>query len=62
MSVASVTAASPDAGHDALYPRALRYLHWALALLVTIQFALIVVLRQLESLALGQTVLSLHRQ
>ena len=62
MNVASVTAASPDAGHDALYPRALRYLHWALALLVTIQFALIVVLRQLESLALGQTVLSLHRQ
>ncbi|HYE45642.1 MAG TPA: methyl-accepting chemotaxis protein [Caulobacter sp.] len=44
------------------YPRPFQALHWALALLVGAQFALIVVLRQLESLEFGRLVLSLHRQ
>jgi methyl-accepting chemotaxis protein len=44
------------------YPRALQALHWAMALLVCVQFTLILVLRQLQSLELGQMVLSAHRQ
>ena len=36
--------------------------HWAIALLVTCQLAIAVVLTQLRSLAYGQLVLSLHRQ
>jgi methyl-accepting chemotaxis protein len=46
----------------ARYPRALRLLHWALAALVAMQFALIMVLHSLQSLAYGQLVLDLHRQ
>jgi methyl-accepting chemotaxis protein len=36
--------------------------HWAIAILVTCQLAIAVVLTQLRSLAYGQLVLSLHRQ
>jgi methyl-accepting chemotaxis protein/cytochrome b561 len=46
----------------ARYPRTLRLLHWALAALVAMQFALIMVLHSLQSLAYGQLVLDLHRQ
>ncbi|MCE3288444.1 MAG: chemotaxis protein [Caulobacter sp.] len=48
------------AGHR--HPRVFQALHWGLALLVGLQFALIVVLRQLESLEFGRLVLALHRQ
>jgi methyl-accepting chemotaxis protein/cytochrome b561 len=44
------------------YPRPLRMAHWAIAILVTCQLAIAVVLTQLRSLAYGQLVLSLHRQ
>jgi cytochrome b561 len=44
------------------YPLMLRLLHWSLALLFGMQFALILVLNQLESLEFGQLVLGLHRQ
>jgi methyl-accepting chemotaxis protein len=48
------------AGHR--HPRVFQALHWGLALLVGLQFTLIVVLRQLESLEFGRLVLALHRQ
>ena len=54
--------AAPDLVTTRRYPRALRILHWSLAALFTTQFALILVLKQLESLELGQMVLDLHRQ
>jgi len=44
------------------YPRPLRMFHWSIAILVTCQLAIAVVLTQLRSLAYGQLVLSLHRQ
>ena len=44
------------------YPRPLRVVHWTVAILVTCQLAIAVVLTQLRSLAYGQLVLSLHRQ
>jgi methyl-accepting chemotaxis protein/cytochrome b561 len=44
------------------HPRPLRLAHWAIAILVTCQLAIAVVLTQLRSLAYGQLVLSLHRQ
>lgn len=44
------------------FPRVLRIIHWGLALLVTCQFALILVLHNLKSLEFGKTVLDLHRQ
>ena len=44
------------------YPRSLRLIHWTIALLVTSQLALALVLTQLRSLAYGQMVLGLHRQ
>lgn len=44
------------------YPRPLRLVHWAIAILVTSQLAIAVVLTQLRSLAYGQLVLSIHRQ
>lgn len=50
------------AGAARSYPRVLRILHWTMALLFAAQFALVLVLRQMESLELGQLVLSLHRQ
>jgi methyl-accepting chemotaxis protein/cytochrome b561 len=44
------------------YPRPLRVVHWTVAILVTCQLAIAVVLTQIRSLAYGQLVLSLHRQ
>ena len=44
------------------YPRPLRLIHWTVAILVTGQLALAVVLTQLRSLSYGQLVLSLHRE
>jgi methyl-accepting chemotaxis protein/cytochrome b561 len=44
------------------HPRPIYILHWVLVLLVAIQFSLILVLRQLQSLEFGQIVLGLHRQ
>jgi methyl-accepting chemotaxis protein/cytochrome b561 len=44
------------------YPRPLRAVHWSIAILVTCQLAIAVVLTQLRSLGYGQMVLSLHRQ
>ena len=43
------------------YSRPLRLIHWTVAILVTCQLALAVVLTQLRSLSYGQLVLSLHR-
>lgn len=44
------------------YPPVLQFLHWAIALSVTLQVFLIVVLRQLQSLEFGQVVLAAHRE
>ena len=44
------------------HPRPLRMVHWTIAILVTCQLAIAVVLTQLRSLAYGQLILSLHRQ
>ena len=44
------------------HPRAVRVIHWTVALLVTCQLAIALVLGQLRSLEYGQWVLSLHRQ
>lgn len=44
------------------YPRPLQMMHWTLAVLVTCQLAVAVVLTQLRSLGYAQLVLSLHRQ
>ena len=44
------------------YSRPLRLIHWTVAILVTCQLALAVVLTQLRSLSYGQLVLSLHRE
>jgi methyl-accepting chemotaxis protein/cytochrome b561 len=44
------------------YSKPLRWIHWSVALLVTCQLAVAVVLTQLRSLGYGQLVLSLHRQ
>src|SRR3954470_2027700 len=44
------------------YPRRLQIVHWSVALLVTCQLAIAVVLNQLRSLEYGQLVLELHRQ
>jgi methyl-accepting chemotaxis protein/cytochrome b561 len=44
------------------YSRAQQLIHWAIALLVTTQLAIAVVLSQLRSLEYGQLVLELHRQ
>jgi methyl-accepting chemotaxis protein/cytochrome b561 len=44
------------------HSRPLRVVHWTIAILVTCQLAIAVVLTQLRSLAYGQLVLSLHRQ
>src|SRR3954470_4158972 len=44
------------------YPRRLQIVHWSVALLVTCQLAIAVVLTQLRSLEYGQLVLELHRQ
>lgn len=46
----------------ARFPRALQFVHWALAITVCVQFSLILVLRQLQSLDFGQLVLAAHRQ
>ena len=63
MNAAQLTvSASPISSAGRRYPRALRVLHWALALLFAVQIALMLVLRQLESLEMGQIVLDLHRQ
>ena len=63
MNQAGVPLADPSARTAMrIYPRVLRILHWSLALLFATQFVLILVLRQLESLELGQVVLDLHRQ
>lgn len=44
------------------YPRPLRLLHWAIAMLVVAQLLLAVVLTQLRSLEYGQRMLEFHRQ
>ena len=44
------------------YPRPLRVLHWAIAMLVVAQLLLAVVLTQLRSLEYGQRMLEFHRQ
>lgn len=44
------------------FPGILRFIHWSLAFLVACQFALILVLHNLESLTFGKAVLDLHRQ
>jgi methyl-accepting chemotaxis protein len=44
------------------YPRPLQGLHWTIAILVTCQLSVAVVLTQLRSLEYAQLVLSLHRQ
>jgi cytochrome b561 len=44
------------------YPSPLRFVHWAIALLVASQFTLALVLQRLLSLQYGQLVLALHRQ
>jgi methyl-accepting chemotaxis protein/cytochrome b561 len=44
------------------YSRRLQIIHWSVALLVTCQLAIAVVLTQLRSLEYGQLVLELHRQ
>jgi methyl-accepting chemotaxis protein/cytochrome b561 len=44
------------------YPRPLRLIHWSIAILVTCQLAIAVVLTHLHSLSYGQWVLSVHRQ
>ena len=44
------------------YPRALRFLHWSIALLVLVQIGLIAVYHQLQSLDYAKLVLSAHRQ
>ena len=44
------------------YHVTLRITHWLLAILVALQFALVLVLHQLESLAFGKLVLAFHRQ
>jgi methyl-accepting chemotaxis protein/cytochrome b561 len=44
------------------YPRRSQLIHWTVALLVTSQLAIAVVLTQLRSLEYGQLVLELHRQ
>jgi methyl-accepting chemotaxis protein/cytochrome b561 len=44
------------------YSRPLRWIHWSIAILVTLQLAIAVVLTQLRSLAYGQFILALHRQ
>ena len=49
---------SPQGRHS----RARRAMHWLLAGLVTIQFALILTLHNLQSLAYGQALLALHHQ
>jgi signal transduction histidine kinase/cytochrome b561/AmiR/NasT family two-component response regulator len=55
----SERSSSPERG--ARYPRTLRTLHWALALLFCLQIALILVFRQLLSVDFANIVLSLHR-
>jgi signal transduction histidine kinase/cytochrome b561/ActR/RegA family two-component response regulator len=45
----------------ARYPRALRLLHWTLALAIGLQLALIFILRHLQSVEFANIVLSLHR-
>jgi cytochrome b561 len=45
----------------ARYPRALRVLHWVLALAICLQVVLILVFRQLQSVEFANIVLSLHR-
>lgn len=44
------------------YSKPLRWIHWSIAILVTCQLAIAVVLTQLRSLGYGQLILSLHRQ
>lgn len=44
------------------FPAILRLIHWSIASLVILQFALILMLRNLQSLAFGQAVLGLHQQ
>jgi len=44
------------------YATQLRWLHWAIAGLVTVQFALILVLHNLQALNFGKAVLGLHQQ
>lgn len=44
------------------FPGILRFIHWSLAFLVACQFALILVLHNLQSLTFGKAVLDLHRQ
>ena len=56
------TGASGNIGEAARYPRALRVLHWSLVLLFVAQFALILVLRRLQSLEFGRFILTLHGQ
>ena len=51
-----------DLGPGARYPRVLQALHWGIAGLISLQFAIILVLKQLQALSFGQLVLSLHRQ
>jgi len=47
---------------EARYARSLQIIHWSIALLVLVQFALIVITHQLKSMEFGQVVLSAHRQ
>lgn len=44
------------------YPSVLQTLHWAIAILVAAQFALILVVKQLKSLEFGQSVIAIHQQ
>jgi cytochrome b561 len=63
MKVSSIshTEVEPDR-LSARYPRAVQILHWLIAPLVAAQFALILVVHQLQSLELGQKVLMFHQQ
>ena len=58
MTGAEVAGVTPQAKR---YPPALRVLHWTLALLVCLQFLLIAVFKQLQSVDYARLVLTLHR-
>ncbi|MDP9007272.1 MAG: response regulator [Pseudomonadota bacterium] len=58
----TTSGAETDDAMVARYARPLQVLHWTIAGLVGLQFALILVFRQLQSVPYADTVLSLHRQ
>jgi methyl-accepting chemotaxis protein/cytochrome b561 len=60
--VSDEIALDPASAGPARYPAALRALHWSIALLFAVQFALIGILRRLESLEFGKVILDIHRQ